>query len=134
MLNRCDFIGNLGRDPEVRYTQGGEPVCSFSIGCTEKWEDKSGQPQEKTEWINITAWGKLAEICGEYLHKGDRCYISGKMTTTKYQDKESGKDRWKTEITAKEMKMLSPPKGQQSGQSEDRYERQQESGEDGVPF
>ena len=86
MLNQCNFIGNLARDPESRYTQGGDQVVNFTIACSEKWKDKSGQQQERTEWVRITVWGKLAEICGQYLHKGSKVFISGKMKTDKYTD------------------------------------------------
>ena len=81
MLNQCNFIGRLGKDPEVRYTAGGDPVCNFSLACGEKYKDKNGNSQEKTEWINIVIWGKLAEIAGTYLKKGSLAYISGKFAT-----------------------------------------------------
>lgn len=101
MLNQCNFIGRLGRDVEIRYTQAGKAVGSFSIACSEKRGD-----QESTEWVNVVVWDKLAEICGEYLSKGSLVFISGRMQTRKWQD-QSGADRYTTEIVAREMKMLS---------------------------
>lgn len=102
MLNQCNFIGRLGRDVEIRYTQAGKAVGSFSIACSEKRGD-----QESTEWVNVVVWDKLAEICGEYLSKGSLVFISGRMQTRKWQD-QGGADRYTTEIVAREMKMLSP--------------------------
>jgi len=106
MVNQCIFIGRLGKDPEVRATQSGVSVCNFSIACSERWKDKDGNQQEKTEWINIVAWKRLAEICGEYLHKGDLVFVSGSFQTRKWQD-QSGNDRYTAEIVAKEIRMLS---------------------------
>ncbi len=106
MINKAILIGNLGKDPELRYTQSGTPVASFSIATTERWKDKDGNQQEQTEWHNIVAWKRLAEICGEYLNKGSRVYIEGKLQTRKWQD-QNGNDRYTTEIVAREMKMLS---------------------------
>ena len=100
MINQCNFIGRLGRDPETRYTQSGKAVASFSIACSEK---RGGE--ESTEWVNIVAWEKLAEICGQYLVKGSLVFISGRMQTRKWQDKD-GADRYSTEIKVREMKML----------------------------
>ena len=111
MINKVILIGNLGADPELRYTQSGSPVCSFRIACSEKYKDASGNMQENTEWVPIVAWGKLAEICSQYLHKGSRVYIEGKLQTRKWQDN-NGVDRYTTEIIAKEMKMLT---GRESG-------------------
>lgn len=105
MLNQCNFIGRLGRDPEIRYTAGGDPVCNFSLACGEKYKDKNGNQQEKTEWVNIVIWGKLADIAGTYLKKGSLAYISGKMQTRKWTD-QNGNDKYTTEIVVREMKML----------------------------
>ncbi|MEA2114140.1 MAG: single-stranded DNA-binding protein [Thermodesulfobacteriota bacterium] len=107
MINKAILIGNLGADPELRYTQSGTPVASFRIATTERWKDKEGNQQEQTEWHNIVAWSRLAEICGEYLNKGSRVYIEGKLQTRKWQD-QNGNDRYTTEIVAREMKMLTP--------------------------
>jgi single-strand DNA-binding protein len=105
-LNKWIGIGRLGKDPEIRYTQSGTACASLSIACGDKWKDKNtGQIQEKTEWINISAFGRLAEIIGEYVKKGSKIYIEGKFTTRKWQD-QSGQDRYTTEIVASEMQML----------------------------
>lgn len=107
MLNQCQFIGRLGKDPETRYTPGGKAITSFSIACGEKWKDKNtGQPVERTEWINCVTFNKLAEISGEYLTKGSLVFVSGKMKTDKYQDKQTGQDRYSTKISVLNMKML----------------------------
>jgi single-strand DNA-binding protein len=106
------LIGNLGRDPEVKHPQSGAAVATFSIATTERWKDKDGQQQETTEWHRIVAWGKLAEICGEYLRKGSKVYIEGKIQTRKWQD-ENGSDKFTTEIIAMGMKMLDGKKGEE---------------------
>jgi len=107
MLNKVMLIGNLGADPEVRFTSNGTTVAIFRVATTEKWTSKSGEAQQQTEWHNIVAWRRLAEICGEYLTKGSRVYIEGKLQTRKWQD-QNGNNRYTTEIVVKEMKMLSP--------------------------
>ena len=105
MINKAIIIGNLGADPEIRYTQSGSQVATFNVATSERWRDQSGTMQESTEWHRIVAWQRLAEICGEYLHKGSRVYIEGRIQTRKWQD-QSGNDRYTTEIVAREMKML----------------------------
>ena len=107
MINSCTFIGRVGQKPEVRFTGTGTAVASFSIACSEKFKGKDGQQKEETEWVNIVAWQKLGEICGEYLDNGSLVYICGKMKTRKWQD-QSGNDKYTTEIVARDMKMLSP--------------------------
>jgi len=99
-LNNCNFIGRLAKNPEVRFTPGGDAICNFSIACGWKSKDKDG-----TEWIRATAFGKLASICGEYLKKGSQVFISGRMTTRKWQNKE-GIDQYTTEINVDKMQML----------------------------
>lgn len=138
MINKVMLIGNIGADPEIRYTQDGTPAASFTVATTERWKGKDGQVQEQTEWHRITAWRRLAEICGEYLSKGSRVYIEGKLQTRKWQDK-NGNDRYTTEIVAREMKMLSP-KGAGGGEygengsgGGDSFPEPQPMGDD-VPF
>lgn len=112
-LNQCNFLGRLGKDPESRSTQSGSSVTNFSLACSDDYKDKnSGAKVEQTNWINVVAFGRLGEICGEYLKKGSRAYISGKQVTRKWQDNE-GNDRYSTEIIANEMIMLDS-KGEQS--------------------
>jgi len=106
MINKVILVGNLGRDPEVRYTPSGVAVANFTIATSEKWKDKNtGEMQERTEWHRIVAWGKLGEICGEYLSKGRQVFIEGRIQTREWEDKE-GIKRYTTEIVANEMKML----------------------------
>lgn len=99
-LNQCNFIGRLGKDPETRYTADGTCISGFSIACGWKGKDKEG-----TEWVRVSAFGKLGEICGQYLKKGSRVFISGRMQTRKWQDKD-GVERYTTEIMADQMQML----------------------------
>lgn len=105
MLNKASIIGNLGNDPDMRYTQSDTAVCNISVATTERWKNKDGERVEETEWHRVVAFGKLAEIMGEYLRKGSQVYIEGKIKTEKYTDKE-GIERYSTKIYANEMKML----------------------------
>ena len=106
-VNKVILIGNLGKDPEVRYTASGQAVANFPIATTEVGSSKDGNKQEYTEWHRIVAWGRLAEICGEYLTKGKSVYIEGSIRTRSWEDKEGNK-RWTTEIVARSMQILSP--------------------------
>ena len=112
-VNRVILLGRLGKDPEVRYTQGGSAVTSFSIATSEVWKDKNtGEKQEKTDWHNIVTFSRLAEITGQYLKKGSQVYIEGKLQTRKWTDK-NGIDRYSTEIIAHELQMLGGPQRDQ---------------------
>lgn len=105
-INKVILIGNLGRDPEVRFTPSGQAVANFSIATSESWTDKnSGQKQEKTEWHRIVVWGKLAELCGEYLKKGRQCYVEGRLQTREWTDKENKKN-YTTEVVANTVQFL----------------------------
>lgn len=104
-VNKVILIGNLGKDPEMRYTPSGDAVTNFSVATTEKFKGRDGQQQEKTEWHNIVAWRKLGEICGQFLKKGKQVYIEGKITTRSYDDRDGNK-RYITEIVAEKMQML----------------------------
>ncbi len=106
-INKVILIGRLGRDPEVKYTPSGQAVAKFSIATDETYKDRNGEQQRRTEWHNIVAWRRLAEICGEYLVKGKLVYIEGRLRTRKWEDREGNK-RSTTEIEAREMQMLSP--------------------------
>jgi len=106
MINKVILVGRLGKDPEVRSTPGGTSVAKFTIATDERFTDKNGEKQERTEWHNITAWGKLGEICGQYLRKGKLVYIEGSIRTDSWDDKESGQKKYRTEIVARDMKML----------------------------
>jgi len=103
-LNKVMLIGNLGKDPELKYTPSGVAVATFSIATSEQWKDQEGNAQEKTEWHNIVAWRKLAEIVGEYLKKGKKVYIEGKLQTRNYE--KDGVKRYITEIVADQLIML----------------------------
>ncbi len=110
-VNKWIGIGNLGRDPETRYTASGEAICNFSIACTENWKDKqTGERKEMTEWVRISAFGKLAEICSQYLKKGSQVYVEGSLRTRKWTDKD-GQERYTTEIRCDDMKMLGSRQG-----------------------
>lgn len=110
-LNQCQFIGRLGDNPQMRTTQSGDVMATFSIAVSEKWNDKQGNRQEKTEWVNIQAFGKLAEIMGQYLTKGSQVFISGKLQSRKYTGQD-GIERTATSILANQMQMLSSANGQ----------------------
>ncbi|MDI6779157.1 MAG: single-stranded DNA-binding protein [Bacteroidota bacterium] len=109
-LNKVMLIGNLGKDPELRYTANGTPVASFSIATSDSWKDLEGNLTERTEWHNIVAWRKLAEICGEWLKKGQKVYIEGSIRNRSYDDK-NGVKRYVTEIIADDLIMLGGGKG-----------------------
>jgi single-strand DNA-binding protein len=128
-VNKVILVGNLGRDPEVRFMPNGEAVCNFSIATTDSWKDKAGAKQEKTEWHNIVMYRKLAEIAGEYLKKGRPVYVEGRLQTRKWQTKE-GQDRYTTEIIADQMQMLG---GREGGNSNASYDgaMDQSGGDDG---
>ncbi len=114
MINKVILVGRLGKDPEIRSTPSGTSVARFSLATDEKFTDKNGEKQERTEWHNIVAWGKLAEICGQYLKKGKLVYIDGSIRTDSWDDKESGQKKYRTEIVANTMKMLDR-KGDEGG-------------------
>ena len=116
-LNRCSFIGNLTRDPEVKFLTNGEAVANCSIAVNESWKDKNGDKQERVEFVNITFYRRLAEIAGEYLKKGALTYVEGKMQTRKWVDKE-GHDRYTTEIIVDQMQMLGGKKDERPDPAE----------------
>jgi single-strand DNA-binding protein len=104
-LNKVMIIGNLGKEPELRYTPSGRPVTTFSVAVSRSWKSSNGEHRSETEWFKIVAWGKLAEICKEYLHKGQQVYIEGRLQTRQWEDKE-GQQRTTVELIANEMTML----------------------------
>lgn len=104
-VNKVILVGNLGRDPEVRYTPDNNAVTNVSVATTDVWRDRNGEKQERTEWHRVAFFGKLAEIAGEYLKKGSQVYVEGRLQTRKWQDKE-GQERYTTEIVADRMQML----------------------------
>jgi len=125
-VNKVILVGNLGKDPETRFTASGTRVTTFSLATSERYKDRDGQKQESTQWHQIVTWRQLAEICGEYLTKGKQVYIEGKIQTRSYEDRDGNK-KYITEIVANEMRML--------GGGEQRQERQPEQGQqDGTTY
>ncbi|GAA0231389.1 single-stranded DNA-binding protein [Castellaniella daejeonensis] len=111
-VNKVILVGNLGRDPEVRYSPDGAAICNVSIATTSQWKDKAtGERREETEWHRVVFYNRLAEIAGEYLKKGRSVYVEGRLKTRKWQDKETGADRYSTEIVADQMQMLGGREG-----------------------
>lgn len=104
-VNKVILVGNLGANPEIRYTQGGQAVANLRLATTERWTDRQGQKQEQTEWHNVVVWGRTAEIVGQYLTKGRQVYIEGRIRTRQWQDK-TGQKRYTTEVVAQSVQML----------------------------
>jgi single-strand DNA-binding protein len=118
-VNKVILIGNLGKDPEVRYIPSGSAVANLTLATSESWKDQqSGEQQERTEWHNVVFYGRLAEIAGEYLKKGSKVYVEGSLRTRKWQDK-NGVDRYTTEIIARDMQMLDSRAGASAGAGPD---------------
>jgi single-strand DNA-binding protein len=113
-VNKVILIGNLGADPEVRFTPSGQAVANFRIATSESWTDKQGQKQERTEWHRIVVWGKLGELCGEYLAKGRQCYVEGRLQTREWTDKENKKN-YTTEVVATSVTFLGGRDGAGAG-------------------
>ncbi|MER3447014.1 MAG: single-stranded DNA-binding protein [Candidatus Dadabacteria bacterium] len=132
-VNKVILIGNLGRDPEIRYTTSGQAVANFTLATTEIRTNKDGKKDEFTEWHRIVAWGRLAEICGEYLSKGKTVYIEGTLRTRSWEDKE-GKKRWTTEVVAQNMQMLGGPSAEKSASVSETEEKLTEDFESEEPF
>lgn len=141
-VNKVILIGNLGKDPELRYTPAGTAVCTFSLATSEIFNDKQGQRQEKTEWHNIVAWKVLAETCGRYLHKGKQVYVEGRLQSRSFKDR-NGDDREKTEIVINQMQMLGGKKqdrniqsnaGVSNGEGISAHRGVEQSNQDEAPF
>lgn len=118
-VNRVIVLGNLGRDPETRYTTGGDAVTNINLATSEQWKDKSGEKQEKTEWHRIVLFGRQAEVAGEYLHKGDTIYIEGRLQTRKYTDKD-GVEKYATEIVGDRMQFIKTKREEGEGGGQQR--------------
>ena len=116
-LNKVMVIGHLGRDPEMRYTPSGRPVTTFTVAVSRSWNTADGERRSETEWFNIVAWGNLAEICKQYLHKGQQVYIEGRLQTRHWEDKE-GQKRTNVEVVANEMMMLGDRRDNSKGPQE----------------
>lgn len=135
-VNKVIFIGNLGADPELRYTAGGKAVATFNLATSEQWTGKDGEKTERTEWHRIVAWARLAEICGEYLRKGSQVFIEGRLQTRAWEDRDGNK-RYTTEIVAQTMQMLgTPARGIEAKPKEERYPPEEPVSipDDDIPF
>jgi single-strand DNA-binding protein len=136
-VNKAILIGNLGKDPEIRYTPSGQAVASFSIATTRKWKDKEGQSQEQTDWHNIVVWGRMAELAKEYLAKGRSVYIEGRIQNRSYDDKEGNK-RYISEVVATTMQFLGGRSdhagGQQASQAPPPEQPPDITDDDDLPF
>lgn len=126
-VNKAILIGNLGRDPEIRYLPSGQPVASFSIATTESFNDRNGARQERTDWHNVVVWGKQAELCGQYLKKGRQVYIEGRISNRQFEAKDGSGKRYRTEIVAQRVQFLG---GRAGGGSADMDEPREFAGAD----
>ncbi|MBI3782576.1 MAG: single-stranded DNA-binding protein [Deltaproteobacteria bacterium] len=139
MVNKVILVGNLGKDPEVRFTPNGQAIAKFPVATTEKWRDQQGQMQERTEWHNVVVWGKQAETCGQYLAKGRQVFVEGRIQTRNYDDKDGNK-RYITEIVAQNVRFLGGSGGgagrgaSDSSVSVPHGEEPAPPGEDDIPF
>ena len=115
-VNKVILLGNLGRDPELRYTQGGQAVANFTLATSENWNDKNGERVERTEWHRVVVWGRVAELCSQYLSKGRSVYLEGRIQTREWEDKE-GQKRYTTEVNAQTVQFLGNNRSEGSGAS-----------------
>lgn len=135
-VNKVILIGNLGADPEVRHTPSGKVVATLRLATTDQWTGKDGEKAERTEWHRVVAWGRLGEICGEYLHKGRQVYVEGRLQTRSWEDKDGNK-RYTTEIVANAMQMLGPAgKGGTTTSQEEKFPSEEPISipDDDIPF
>jgi len=142
-VNKVILVGNVGKDPEVRYSQSGTPVANFSLATNERFKDRNDEWQERTEWHSIVAWQRLAEIVGEYVAKGSKLYVEGKIQTSSWEDRQSGERKYRTEIVARELLLLGPREnggGDHQSPTSDDHEQQRsqtssnESVDEDIPF
>lgn len=132
-LNKVMLIGNLGRDPEMRYTPSGRPVTTFSVATNRSWKTSDGERRSETEWFNVVAWGSLAEICNQYLKKGQQVYIEGRLQSRSWEDDDKNKHQT-TEVVAKEMIMLGDRRKGNSEGAEEGDEASPDDEDDEFPF
>jgi single-strand DNA-binding protein len=141
-VNKVILVGNVGKDPEVKYSPSGTPIAKFSLATNEKYKDRSDEWQERTEWHNIVAWQRLAEIVGEYVKKGAKLYIEGKLQTSSWEDRESGTKKYRTEIVARDLVLLGSHENSSSddrpnrngNQNEPAYATSAEITDEDIPF
>jgi single-strand DNA-binding protein len=138
-LNKVMIIGRLGVDPEIRYTPSGNPVTTFRVAAGRQWTDAGGERREETEWFSVVTWNKLAEICKQYLGKGSRVYIEGRLQTRSWEDAQSGQTRYKTEVIASDMIILdnrgrdgAPYEDERPYRANERFS--DDIGDDDIPF
>ena len=141
MLNKAQLIGNLGDDPQVQITNGGKVLATFSLATNRRWKDREGNPQEATEWHRIVCWGQRAKIAEEYLTKGRRIFVEGRLQTTSWEDEEAGITRYRTEIVCHNLQMLGRANGGSAEASDEDSAGGEETGngndvpaEDEIPF
>jgi len=128
-INKVILVGNLGKDPEMRYMPNGNAVANFSIATTESWKNKqTGEYENQTEWHNLTVYGKFGEMCGQYLKKGAKVYVEGKLKTRKWQDKTTGQDKYATDVIVSELQMMDSNNNSQGGQQFQGNQNQQFQG------
>jgi single-strand DNA-binding protein len=142
-VNKVILVGNVGKDPEVRYSPSGTPVAKFSLATNERFKDRNDEWQERTEWHSIVAWQRLAEIVGEYVSKGSKLYVEGKIQTSSWEDRQSGERKYRTEVVARDLLLLGPREnggGDHRSPTPDDNEGQRsqasssESGDQDIPF
>ena len=121
-LNKVMIIGRLGTEPEMRYTPSGSPVTTFRVASSRQWKDSNGEPREDTEWFSVVTWNKLAEICNQYLSKGTRVYLEGRLQTRSWEDHQSGHMRYKTEVVASDMIILESRTARENASSSSNYD------------
>lgn len=124
-VNKVMLVGRLGSDPQIRETSGGEKVANFSLATDESYKDRSGNRQKKTEWVKLVVWGKLADVCEQYLHKGDMIFVEGKLQTREYESTKDSTKHTVTEVVVRELKMLSNGNGSKEAVQETKPARQQ---------
>ena len=142
-VNKVILVGNVGKDPEVKYSPSGTPIAKFSLATNERFKDRNHEWQERTEWHSIVAWQRLAEIVGEYVAKGSKLYVEGKIQTSIWEDRQSGEKKYRTEIVARDLMLLGPREnggGDHQGPTPNDNEDQRsqasssESGDQDIPF
>lgn len=132
-LNKVMIIGNVGKDPELRYTPDGTPVCKFSVAVSRVWKTPDGEQKEETEWFNVVAWRKLAETCSSYVYKGQKLFVEGRLQTRKWTDQQ-GIERRTTDLVANEVMFLGKPKSQVAAGEETPQAAEDEEGAGEIPF
>jgi single-strand DNA-binding protein len=137
-VNKVILVGNVGKRPEIKYTPSGTPVATLSFATNERFKNKGGEWQERTEWHNIIAWQRLAEIVGEYVDKGKKLYVEGRLHTSSWEDKQSGERKYRTEIVAHEILLLGDSNGtreeQHNGRAQPDYHASSEITDEDIPF